>query len=185
VDPDEALQALLLRYLGAYGPASEAEILRWWGGQRKQVLAGLSERTAHVEVDGHRALVRSEDVEAIEGTKPIDAGALLLGPFDPFTVGAGLRDRLIPKAHLKRVSRTAGWISPVVLVEGRAAGVWTSAIKGDQLELTVDPFARPSAAIKRAIATSAERVGTLHGLTAHVSYGPVFAGAKDAVPADD
>ena len=43
---------------------------------------------------------------------------------------------LIPAAHLAKVSRTSGWISPVVLYAGRVAGVWNS----DNGRVTVDAF---------------------------------------------
>jgi hypothetical protein len=100
---------------------------------------------------------------------------IFVGGFDPFVVGAGLRDQLIPPAHLKRVSRTAGWISPVVLVDGRVAGVWTSSRTGNRLRVTVDPFDRPGPAVRRAIGVAAERVAVAHGATAALEFGPAFA----------
>ena len=100
-----------------------------------------------------------------------DGDVQLLGPFDPFIVGAGLREHLLPAAHLKRVSRTAGWISPVVLVDGRAAGVWDSTRTANGLTITVDPFEpfdrRRQAAVERAAA----RVAEAQGATAAVAYG--------------
>jgi hypothetical protein len=110
---------------------------------------------------------------------------ILVGGFDPFVVGAGLRDQLIPPAHLKRVSRTAGWISPVVLVDGRVAGVWTSSRIGARLDITVDPFGRATATLRRSIAAAAQVVAAAQGTTARVSYGPVFASAPAADAAED
>jgi hypothetical protein len=105
---------------------------------------------------------------------------VLVGGFDPFVVGAGLRDHLIPPAQLKRVSRTAGWISPVVLVDGVAAAVWTGSRSADRLEITVDLFGRPTATLRRSIAAAAELVAAAKGTTVRVSYGPVFASAAAA-----
>jgi hypothetical protein len=93
--------------------------------------------------------------------------------FDPFIVGAGLRDDLIPAAHLKRVSRTAGWISAVVLIGGRAAGVWTSTMKGDRLSLTVDTFEEPADATRRAIQRAAERIASARSAL-EIAFGPGF-----------
>jgi hypothetical protein len=184
VDPDEALRDLIRRYLAAYGPASMAEILRWWGAQRttsiRAAINDFGDALTEVDVDGHRGYLLATDVSAVEATRPIGDGVVLLGPFDPLIVGAGSRDRLIPAEHLKRVSRTAGWISPVVLVGGRTAGVWTSTREGDRLKVTIDPFVRPSAALRRAIESAAEWVAAAQAAEAHVTFGPVFAAPTTA-----
>jgi hypothetical protein len=98
----------------------------------------------------------------------------LVGGFDPFIVGAGLREQLLPAAHLKRVSRTAGWISPVVLVDGVAAGVWDSRRQGDRLAITVDPFERFDAKRRAAVERAADELARAMGTSATVAFGPVF-----------
>ncbi len=179
-DEDEvvALASLIERYLAAYGPATPREIRRWLGGATlkavQPAMALLADRLTEVDVDGTRGFVRSEDLAAIEATTATKGLVHLVGGFDPFIVGAGLRDQLLPAAHLKRVSRTAGWISPVVLVDGRAAGVWDSVRSGDRLTITVDPFAAPGAKLRRAIEAAAIRVAAAQGATLEVRFGPVF-----------
>jgi Winged helix DNA-binding domain len=177
-DEDDALASLIERYLAAYGPATLHEIRRWWGvanlSEVRPAMARLSDRLTDVEIDGNHAYVRTEDVDAIAATPSTVGDVVLVGGFDPFIVGAGLRDRLIPAAHLKRVSRTAGWISPVVLVDGRAAGVWDSKRIGGRLTITVDAFDRLTTSVRRAIAGAAERVASAQGATASIAFGPVF-----------
>lgn len=177
-DEDTALATLIERYLAAYGPATVHEVRRWWGvstlAEIRPAMARLADRLREIDVDGTRAFVRAADVDAIAATPATDGKVVLVGGFDPFIVGAGLRDRLIPAAHLKRVSRTAGWISPVVLVDGRAAGVWDSKRTGDRLTITVDPFQRPSAATRRAIGGAAEVIAAAQGATATVRFDAVF-----------
>jgi hypothetical protein len=178
VDQESALATLIERYLAAYGPATLKELLRWWGvavvAVMKPVIAALGDRLTEVAVDGTRAYVRTEDVEAIESTRPTTGEVHLVGGFDPFIVGAGLREQLIPPKHLQRVSRTAGWISPVVLVDGVAAGVWDSARSGDRLTLTVDGFGRLSATVRKQVAVAAERVAGAQGASLDLRYGRVF-----------
>jgi hypothetical protein len=177
-DEAEALATLIERYLAAYGPATAHEIRRWWGvanlSEVRPAIAGLADRLAEVEVEGTRAFVRTEDLDAIASTPATDGDVVLVGGFDPFIVGAGLRDQLLPAAHIKRVSRTAGWISPVVLVDGRAAAVWDSKRSGDRLVITVDAFGSLAAETRRAIGRAAERVAAAQGATATVAFGPVF-----------
>ena len=151
----------------------------------RPVIERLGDALTEVDVDGTRAFVRSEDVPAIEATRATKGAVRLVGGFDPFIVGAGLREQLIPAKHLKRVSRTAGWISPVVLVDGRAAGVWDSAWSRGRLAITVEPFTDPSAGQRRAIAAAADEVGRAQGGTASVGYGPVFPEKASKAPFND
>jgi hypothetical protein len=188
-DQDEALTKLVERYLAAYGPATLKELLRWWGVAQVSVMRPVIERlgdaVSEVEVDGTRAFVRSADVASIESTRPVKGSVRLVGGFDPFIVGAGLREQLIPAKHLKRVSRTAGWISPVVLVDGVAAGVWDARRSGDGLAITVEPFGKPSARERASIEAAGREVGRLQGLAASVVYGSVFAEKRSKAPFND
>ena len=187
----EALAKLVPRYLAAYGPATFREVLRWWGVTTvvtmKPIFAALGETLTEVEVDGVRALVRTEDLDAIESTRPRNGAVHLVGGFDPLIVAAGLREQLLPPAHRKRVSRTSGWISPVVLVDGRAAGVWDSRRTPNGLEITIDAFERPSPALRSAVAAAADRVGAVQGVPVTVGDGRVFTerGPKLAIDPGD
>jgi Winged helix DNA-binding domain len=177
-DPDEAHRTLVLRYLAVYGPASPAEVNRWWGvtgGGLKAVIRELGDELTEVEVDGERGLIRRADLVEIEATATArKAEVVLLGPFDPLTVGAGLRSHLIPAEHLQRVSRTAGWISPVVLVDGRVAGVWASSVADGVVKFTVDPFASFSSQTRAHVSAAASRITEAYGATGVLRYGRVF-----------
>jgi len=177
-DPDTALVDVVRRYLRAYGPADPNDVRLWWGTQPAMVrpaLRTLAEETVEVELGPRRGLLAAVDVEAIEQATPIRGSVRLLGPFDPLVVRGGLRDQLIPAEHLPRVSRTAGWISPVVLVDGVVAGVWTSERVGSELRLTVDPFAPSTAARRRELEREAERLAARQGLSVRLELGPVYA----------
>jgi hypothetical protein len=143
----------------------------------KPVIAALGDRLTEVEVDGTRAYLRTEDLDAIEATRPTSGAVHLVGGFDPLIVGAGLREHLIPATHLNRVSRTAGWISPVVLIDGRAAGVWDSSRSGDRLSIVVEPFAPLSRPEKARVAKAAERVARAQCAPVSLGYGRVFSNA--------
>jgi hypothetical protein len=55
------------------------------------------------------------------------------------------RDHLYEAIHRARVSRTSGWISAVVLVDGRVAGTWSHIAAKQTLRVTVEPFERLTA----------------------------------------
>ncbi|MFH8571728.1 winged helix DNA-binding domain-containing protein [Streptomyces sp. NPDC017993] len=130
-DVEEAAAAVISSYLGAHGPADPLTFDAWLlrGATRKAALRGwfasLGDRLTQVEVDGvGGAFVRSEDAAALARAKPSREVRLLAG-FDQYVLGPGTADtRLIAAGRRTAVSRTAGWISPVVVHEGRVAGVW-------------------------------------------------------------
>ena len=83
----------------------------------------------------------------------------LLPAFDPYVVGFRPRALLVDAEHEARIFRPQAWFSPVVLVDGRAAGIWERERRGRRLEVRIEPFARLSAATRRALAEEADRLG--------------------------
>ncbi|HEY7599717.1 MAG TPA: winged helix DNA-binding domain-containing protein [Candidatus Limnocylindrales bacterium] len=190
VDSNRALPEVFGRYFAAYGPASERDLMRWWGAAQvklvRPTIEEIREQLVEVEVDGTPGLMPAMEAAAIARAAPLKGDeVLLLGAFDPLILGTGLRDRLIPTRHVKRVSRAAGWISPVVLIGGRVGGVWTHTAARTRIELTVEPFGRPSKATRSAIIAAAERIGAAHGMPASVVFGRVFQSATPAALTDD
>lgn len=146
---EEAGPELLLAYLGAYGPATlddfgqwlfrgvaKASLLRGW-------LAAARDELTDVSVDGVAALARTEDLDELRDTKPNSLVRLLPG-FDQYVIAVN-RD-LIPAERRAKVSRTSGWISPVVLYGGRVAGVWRLEDGTIEVEQFEDIPAKPLAA---------------------------------------
>jgi hypothetical protein len=125
---DRALGRLICRYLAVFPGASREMIARWWGGGR---LAGVNRALKHIEadlaeidVDGARGLILREDAAALEAVSAEHEVRLLPG-FDPFTNELPRRvDSVLGDAHHDRVHRTAGWVTPIVVVDGRVAGTW-------------------------------------------------------------
>ncbi len=155
---EEAGPYLLRAYLGTYGPATLEDFGQWLFrnvASRKLLkgwLADTRDNLSEVDVDGQLALLRTEDLDELRDTKP-DKQVRLLPGFDQYVIA--VNRSLIPAEHLSKVSRTSGWISPVILHCGRIAGVW----KLDNGILDVDPFEKIpqkllDAELKR-IATSA------------------------------
>ncbi|NEW33614.1 winged helix DNA-binding domain-containing protein [Nocardia cyriacigeorgica] len=129
-DVDAAARTAITAYLGAYGPATPEAFDAWLtrGAHRKTRVRGwfadLGEELIEVDVDGRRAYLRAEHADELAATTPDDS-VQLLGAFDQYVLGPGTRDQeLLPPAHRAKVSRTAGWIAPIVVVRGRIAGTW-------------------------------------------------------------
>jgi hypothetical protein len=65
----------------------------------------------------------------------------------------------VDAAHYKRVYRPAGWLTPVVLVDGRAAGVWSHRRAGAALEIRVEPFRPIPKRVRDAVREEADDLG--------------------------
>jgi hypothetical protein len=83
---------------------------------------------------------------------------LLLPAFDPYVIAPiSARTYTIPDGFVDRVSRTAGWISPVLLVDGVVAGTWSLQQQEARAVISVEPFAAITATTKKAAAKYAQR----------------------------
>jgi hypothetical protein len=149
VPPDAATanREVLLHFLAANGPATAADVAHWWGeqpGPARRWFREHADALAAVEVDGESGFaVRAEDADELVATPDAPAGDVgLLPGFDPWVICPRThRARAVPAAFAKAVSRTSGWISPVLVADGAAVGTWAHALVGGGVTVTVTPFA--------------------------------------------
>lgn len=92
----------------------------------------------------------TEHVPDVLAAIPAEGVVRLLPAFDPWVVGANRERRARPgpvlpaldPVHRARIYRLKGWVSPVLLINGRLAGVWKHQRKGRQLHVEIEPFAK-------------------------------------------
>ena len=171
--PDAAWREIVRRYLRAYGPATREEFARWWGMQPApagRILKTLSDELTEVDVEGQAAWMLTKDLAAKRKKAPRFPVRLLAG-FDVYVVGNRPRELLVDKQFEPKVFRQAGWISPVVMIDGRAAGVWKHDRRGRQVEVTVSLFRKIAASHRKAIEGEADRLGKFLGAPASVTFG--------------
>ncbi len=168
---DEAVAEVTRRYLSAYGPATAAEYSRWWGPRRpaqaKRAFRALGESAIEVRIEGEGEdepyWAIAEQVEAIANAAPRGA-VRLLPAFDPYVIGSA-RDvpAILAPEHKERVHRRGGWISPVLLVDGRIEGVWAHERTGGRISVTIEPFAPLTPAVKDGAEAEAQRLAAFFG----------------------
>jgi hypothetical protein len=162
---DEALARLIARYLAVFPGSSREMIARWWGGGRlaavTRALARMPVPLAEIDIDGARGLVRAEDVAVLAATEPGEHVRLLPG-FDPFTNELPRRVAgVLGDDHHDRVHRTAGWVTPIVVVDGSVAGTWEIENgKAGASRLVVRPFNRWRGGVRPALRPEVERIAT-------------------------
>jgi winged helix DNA-binding protein len=165
VDPQAALVEAARRYLRAYGPATKADFARWWGawpGTANAAWSGMEKELVHVSVDGVKLDALATDIKELSSAET--TGLIKLLPlFDPFLLGHANRDHLFERVHAPRVSRTAGWISAVVLVDGSVVGTWTHSVQKKTLRLSVDPFRKLSPAVRSGVRERAAEIARALG----------------------
>ncbi|TQN28390.1 winged helix DNA-binding protein [Haloactinospora alba] len=145
-DPDEAAPAVIAAYLGAHGPATPEMLDAWLtrNSLRKAPLrrwfADMGDRLTEVDVAGRSAYLLTEHAEELADTRP-QGTVRLLGAFDQYVLGAGTKEtEVLPGHHRSKVSRTAGWISPVVVLDGRIVGTWE--LDGGRVTVSLFPDAQ-------------------------------------------
>jgi hypothetical protein len=165
VDPEIAIVEAARRYLRAYGPATKEDFARWWGawpGVGKAAWAGLAPDLVEVSLEGRKLQALKVDVEAMQNAR-IEQPVQLLPLFDPYLMGYANRDHLFDKIHASKVSRIAGWISAVVLVNGRVEGTWTHSVNKGTVHVDVVPFKPLTAAVTTEVRKRATEIAKALG----------------------
>ena len=116
-------------------------------------------------MEGVALYALASDLAALRRARPDDS-VRLVPHFDQYFLGAGSGSAaFVPPAQRAKVSRTAGWISPLVLRGGRVAGVWE--LDRGASRIDVEAFeALPRSALRE----EAEHLGRFLGqeLSVHV-----------------
>jgi Winged helix DNA-binding domain len=161
-DPEEARREVTRRYLGAFGPAAREDLARWWYAQPAQagrMLKALGDEVVEVDVEGTPGWMLSDHAAEAAKAKPVKQHLRLLPGFDMWVIGAAREAAaLLDPAEKKRVYRNQGWISPVVLVNGRMEGVWKYERKGKRLLLELEPFGKLPKWARTQAEAEAERI---------------------------
>jgi hypothetical protein len=173
-DSQAALATVTRRYLAAYGPATYHDFARWWGGGSvsavRQWIASLGEEASPVELDGTQAWMLAADAREVRELPPNRSVRLLPG-FDQYVVAASRHaEHLLPGNLRSRVYRPQGWISPVLLVNGRMNGTWRHEIKGNCVEIAVEPFVKVPVWVRRAAGEEAERLAAFLGCNLSLAW---------------
>jgi winged helix DNA-binding protein len=132
---------LLLRYLGAFGPATVMDAQTWCGLTRLgEVADRLGDRLCRIrDEDGGELL----DVPDAPRPDPdIPAPPRFLPEYDNLLLSHADRSRVVPNGQLVPLYPGNGGSRGELLVDGRWSANWAIERAGDTATLTVEPFAR-------------------------------------------
>jgi hypothetical protein len=188
---EDAEAEVVRRYLVAYGPATVRDFAFWAGVYvpvARAMWGRVEEEMVEVRVEGakapaylHRSVAaklrarRGAERAGASGAAARGLGAgdephvLLLPHFDTYLLGHRDKAAVVDARHYKRVFKTAGWIAPVLLVDGRVAGTWSGTRKKDRFVVALQPFGRLAKGIRPAAAERAREWGERLGLAGRLA----------------
>jgi hypothetical protein len=143
--PDEARRYVIRRYLGAFGPATRADVGYWSGVPLRELDVALERvplRTFRDETG--RVLLDLPRAPLAAGDEP--APPRLLAPFDELILAHKDRTRVIADEHRPLVIQGAD-VRATFTVDGRVAGTW----RRDGAGVVLEPFEQLPRAARRGL----------------------------------
>jgi hypothetical protein len=172
IEGNHAMGEAYRRFLRTFGPATHLDFAAWWGdqpGRFKEARLRLEEELQQVSIEGTKAWAVPSDARRMARMEP-STSVRLLPNFDAYVMGFRPREEFHDKRTTARIFRTAGWISPVVLIGGRAEGVWAYERQSKGVGVTVEPFRKLSSGERKAISDEVERLGRFLDAPTKVRY---------------
>ena len=163
---EKAERELFAKYLRAHGPATINDFAIWNGlymKDAKEIWSRESGNMVEVDVEGSKASILESDLPELEKAV-IEGPVVRLVPyFDSFLLGHKSHLNVVDEKNRKKIYRNQGWVSPTVLVDGRAQGVWSHAQKKNDLEVKIEPFSKLSSEISEQVKEEASDLGRFLG----------------------
>jgi hypothetical protein len=155
----DALERLVRRYLGAFGPATAADLARWSGLAVGKVRPGIDAVEAAGDLrrfsdDRGRGLLDLEGAPLPDADTP--APARLLPMWDSTVLAFADRTRLIGDEDRRVVIARNGDTLQTFTVDGVVAGLWWAEAAGGRTRIVIEPFRPP---LRRAEARALEEEG--------------------------
>jgi hypothetical protein len=153
-DPADAMRAVVMSYLSAFGPATRADLAGWLGRSVGTFTGALDalELVTFQDEDGRKL------IDLPDGPRPdasVVAPVRFLPKWDNLLLAYDRRERILPEALRKTVIRKNGDVLPTFLVDGMVAGAWDAPLRGRAV-MTLEPFVSISAKQRREVEREAE-----------------------------
>ena len=163
---------LARRYLAGYGPAGPEDLAGWWGmpaGRARREWEALGDEAVEITFEGRSlSILRGSLAGPSHRFAP---PVRLVGAWDAYLLGHADRSPILDPGNARRVNRGGGWLHPVVLVDGRVAGIWRTERKARRLQLAVQAFSPLGRRALAGIRQEAEDIGRFLGLPLDLQIG--------------
>lgn len=139
LDPNPSIEEMVLRYLGAFGPATVQDAQTWSG------LSGLGEvferlRPHLVTFRDERGRELFDLPDAPRPDPDVPAPPRFVPEFDNLILSHSNRNRVVADEHRKRLASKNGMVLATVLVDGFVRGTWKVKRTRGSATLVNEPF---------------------------------------------
>ena len=172
VQPDAAYDLIVRRHLGAFGPATVADIAAWSSVRVPHLRTALARLEGVRRFSDERGRELHDLADAPRPPADTPAPARFLARFDAAVLGhaAPERTRILPEAYRKQVIFAAE-VWSTFIVDGFVKGRWSIARRAKEAVLELKPFTRLARADRAALVEEGERLArfyapdaTMHGV---------------------
>jgi hypothetical protein len=136
-DTDTALQTLALRYFTSHGPATLADFT-WWSGlnitRARRAVDLAKSGLRFLESDGQTYWMALDTGDPVEPHK----GSMLIPAYDELIISYKDRSAVLDSARFARAVSSNGIFYPVILRNGKVAGLWKRAVIGRQVHIETE-----------------------------------------------
>jgi hypothetical protein len=162
--PGDPMAELATRYFTSHGPAT-ARDFGWWSGLK------LSDAREAIGLAGPALAAEELDGEtywqgAGQPAGAVPGGVHLLPAFDEYTVGYSDRTALLQGRTLPR----GDLLNPIMVLDGRAVGLWRRTIGGEAVTIQLAPFGKISGRDRERFQQAAERYAAFLGVPAEITH---------------
>jgi hypothetical protein len=143
VPVEDAVAAVVGRWLARFGPGTEMDIRWWTGWAARTVRSALATlEVVEVDLDGEVGYVLPDDLEPTPAPEPWIA---LLPSLDPTTMGWRGREWYLGE-HKDALFDRNGNAGPTIWVDGRIAGGWAMRENGEVVTKLLEDVGREASA---------------------------------------
>ena len=157
LDPDPSIEQVVLRYLGAFGPATVKDVQTWSGLTRLgEVVERLRPRLRTFRDERGKELFDVPDAPMPDPATP--APPRFLPEFDNLILSHANRTRFIAEEYRKALASRNGMVPAAFLVDGFVQGTWRTERSRGRASLEIKPFEPMAQGDRDALAEEGERL---------------------------
>ena len=139
LDPNPSLEEMVIRYFGAFGPASVKDVQTWSGLTRLgEVVDRLRPRLSTFRDEHGTELFDLPDAPRPDPETPVPPG--FLPEFDNLILSHSDRTRVIVDEYRKAIASRNGMVPATFLVDGFVRGTWKTERSRGRATLLIEPF---------------------------------------------
>ncbi len=158
---DQAISKLALKYISGHGPATVRDFSWWSGLKLSQCRWGLENNSDSIE----KVTVGTDEYYMMrEGGKGRTTHkAHFLPAFDEYLVGYSDRQLVLNGFPKESVVMKNGTFKPVIILDGKVAGIWKSRESRDKLHIQANMFTKPGPDELQLMKEAVMRIGVFRG----------------------